>query len=121
MKYGEIYTYIQLFRFNGIYYIQMRLRVPGKIPINFHTVGWDFCYACRVRVFAEVGEQMEFFYEGFSALSNRQTNRNRPLLILPLRFWRGRSQIISSVERFFKINRYLCSRFGFPFPVGMRK
>lgn len=30
MKYGEIYTYIQLFRFNGIYYIQMRLRVQMK-------------------------------------------------------------------------------------------
>ena len=32
MKYGEIYTYIQLFRFNGIYYIQMWIRVRKMIP-----------------------------------------------------------------------------------------
>lgn len=32
MKYDEICTYIQLFRFNVIYYIQMRLRVLFKKP-----------------------------------------------------------------------------------------
>lgn len=36
MKYGEIYTYIQLFRFNGIYYIQMRLRVRGDWLSDFY-------------------------------------------------------------------------------------
>ena len=39
MKYDEIYAYIQLFRFNGIYYIQMRLRVRKMIPDSLWLSG----------------------------------------------------------------------------------
>ena len=48
MKYGEIYTYIQLFQFNGIYYIQMRLRVLLKNPRQLYgsCLGFLFCPPC---------------------------------------------------------------------------
>lgn len=46
MKYGEIYTYVQLFRFNGIYYIQMRLRKTNSTEKRlFNDYGIPFLQA----------------------------------------------------------------------------
>lgn len=47
MKYGEICAYIQLFRFNGIYYIQMRLRVLWN-GIRFSTENFPTAYCDKV-------------------------------------------------------------------------
>lgn len=60
MKYGEICTYIQLFLFNRIYYIQMRLRVPVKNSkqLIYSCLEFLFYPLCPhfVRISSKVGD-----------------------------------------------------------------